>query len=43
VLAACDFETSQLIDYVAERDTHKPSQVRGSYRVIEDTMVLSGK
>jgi transposase len=43
VLAACDLEAAQVVDYVAERDTHKPSDERGSYRVIEDTMVLSGK
>jgi transposase len=43
VLAACDLEAAQLVDYVAERDTHRPLEERGSYKVLEDTMVLSGK
>ncbi|MHB8296565.1 MAG: IS1634 family transposase [Acidimicrobiales bacterium] len=43
VLAACDFDAACPVDYLAERDAGKPEQQRGSYRVIEDTMVLEGK
>ena len=43
VLAACDFDTAEPVDYIAERDTNKTEQDRGSYRVSEDTMILTGK
>lgn len=43
VLAACDFRRSDPVDYVAERDTGKSPEERGSYRVSEDTMVIKGK
>ena len=43
VLAAQDVEAATLVDYVAERDADKPAEQRGSYRVVEDTMILSGK
>ena len=43
VLAALDFDAADRVDYVAERDTNKTEQDRGSYRVCEDTMVLTGK
>ncbi len=41
-LAACDYEEATPVDYVAERDAAKPEAERGCYRVIEDTMVVSG-
>jgi transposase len=41
--AALDPDTATPVDYVAARDQHKPPEQRGSYRVIEDTMTLSGK
>jgi transposase len=43
VLAACDFDTADPVDYVAERDAANPAQERGCYRVCEDTMILTGK
>ena len=43
LLAACDFDAAIPVDYVAERDTHKAPENRGSYRMIEDTMVICGK
>ena len=43
VLAACDLDTAVVVDYVAARDADKSPEERGSYRVIEDTMVLSAK
>ena len=42
VLAACDFNTADPVDYIAERDTNKTEQDRGSYRVSQDTMILTG-
>ncbi len=43
VLAACDLDSATPLDYVAERDLERPVEERGTYRVAEDTMVLSGK
>ena len=43
LLAACDFDAATPVDYVAERDTGKAPEDRGSYRVLEDTMVIRGK
>ena len=43
VLAACDFDAADPVDYVAERDANKTEADRGSYRVCEDTMILAGK
>jgi transposase len=43
VLAACDFDSAVVVDYVAQRDAGKAPEDRGSYRVLEDTMVLTGK
>jgi len=40
VLAGCDFEAATPVDYVAQRDTDKAPERRGSYRVLEDTWVL---
>jgi transposase len=43
VLAACDLDAATPLDYVAQRDVNKAAEERGTYRVTEDTMVLSGK
>jgi transposase len=43
VLAACNFDDAVPVGYVAQRDAAKPPEERGSYRVAEDPMVLSGK
>jgi transposase len=43
VLAALDPQAAAPVDYLAERDQHKPPGRRGSYRVIQDTMTITGK
>jgi transposase len=43
VLAGLDPQAATPVAYVAERDAGKPAQQRGSYRVIEDTMTITGK
>jgi transposase len=43
VLGACDLDAAEPVDYVAERDADKAPEDRGSYRILEDTMVLTGK
>ena len=43
VLADCNFESAETVEYVAQRDTNKSSDNRGSYRITEDTMILAGK
>ncbi len=43
VLAGCDFDAAAPVDYVAQRDADKPPERRGSYRVLEDTWVMTGK
>jgi transposase len=43
VLAALDYDTATPVEYVAARDTDKNPEDRGRYRVVEDTMVLTGK
>jgi transposase len=43
VLANLDVGAATPVDYLAERDQHKPPEQRGSYRVVEDTMTLAGK
>jgi transposase len=43
VLAALDPAAAAPVDYLAERDQGKPPTGRGSYRVIEDTMTITGK
>ena len=43
VLGALDIQTAAPVDYVAERDVGKPPTQRGSYRVLEDTMTITGK
>ncbi len=37
VLAGCDWDAATPVDCVAQRDADKPPDLRGSYRVIEDT------
>jgi transposase len=43
VLGALDIQTAAPVDYVAERDVGKPPTQRGSYRVVEDSMTITGK
>ena len=43
VLGALDIQTAAPVDYVAERDVGKPPTQRGSYRVVEDTMTITGR
>jgi transposase len=43
VLAGLDVTAATPVDYVAERDAGTPPQQRGSYRVVEDTMTISGR
>ena len=43
VLAAVDFDAADRVDYIAQRDAKKTEEDRGSYRVFEDTMILTGK
>jgi transposase len=40
VLAGCDYDTAEEVDYVAQRDVDKPADRRGRYRVLEDAWVL---
>ena len=42
VLAGCDYATAAPVDYPAERDTARPAEQRGHYRVLEDTMTITG-
>jgi transposase len=42
VLAGCDHHTATPVDFVAARDTHRPADQRGHYRVLEDTMTITG-
>jgi transposase len=43
LLASLDPAVATPVDYLAERDQGKPPEQRGSYRVIEDTMTITGK
>jgi transposase len=43
LLASLDPATATPVDYLAERDAGKPPTQRGSYRVVEDTMTITGK
>jgi transposase len=43
VLASLDPAMATPVDYVAERDQGKPPAQRGSYRVVQDTMTITGK
>jgi transposase len=42
-LAALDLASATEVDYVADRDTAKSAADRGRWRVVEDTMTLTGK
>ncbi len=42
VLAGCDHATATPVDYTAERDTTGPTEQRGHYRVVEDSMTITG-
>lgn len=42
VLAGCDYDTAIPVDYVAQRDLNRPPDERGRYRVIEDSMTVTG-
>jgi transposase len=42
VLADLDLQDAVEVDYVAERNTGKPAEQRGRWRVVEDTMSLTG-
>ena len=43
VLAGLDPAVATPVDYVAERDQGKPATQRGRYRVVEDTMTITGR
>ncbi len=43
VLAACDPGAAAPVDYVAQRDRDKAPEQRGRYRVVEDTMSITGE
>jgi hypothetical protein len=43
VLAALDVQAATPVDYLAQRDQGKPPDQRGSYRVVEDTMTITGR
>jgi transposase len=42
VLAGCDYATATPVPYVAARDAARPPEERGHYRVVEDTMTITG-
>jgi len=42
VLADCNPDRAIPVDFVAARDTHRPEDQRGRYRVAEDTMTITG-
>jgi transposase len=42
VLAGCDYAAATPAPYVAQRDTTRPADKRGHYRVAEDTMTITG-
>lgn len=42
VLAGCDYATASPVDYVAQRDLNRPADQRGQYRVVEDSMTITG-
>ena len=43
MLAGLQVQAATPVDYVAERDAGKDPARRGSYRVVEDTMTISGR
>lgn len=40
MLAGCDWDAATPVDYLAQRDTDKPPDLRGSYRVIEEPWMM---
>jgi Domain of unknown function (DUF4277) len=42
VLAGCDYDAASPVGYLARRDTGKPEGKHGGYRVLEDTMTITG-
>ena len=42
VLAGCDYDTAIPVDYVAQRNLNRPADERGRYRVVEDSMTVTG-
>ena len=42
VLAGCDYDTATPVGFVAARDAHRPDDERGHYRVLENTMTITG-
>ena len=42
VLAGCDYNTATPVNYVAQRDLNRPADQRGQYRVVEDSMTITG-
>jgi transposase len=42
VLAGCDHATATPVPYLAQRDTARPANQRGHYRVVEDTTTITG-
>ena len=42
MLAGCDYQAATPVDYVAQRDLNRPADQRGHYRVVEDTMTITG-
>jgi transposase len=42
VLAGCDYDAASPVEYLAGRDAGRPEASRGSYRLAEDTMTISG-
>lgn len=42
VLAGCDHTAATPVDYLAQRDTTRPADKRGRYRVMEDTTTITG-
>ena len=43
ILAGCDLASATVVDYQASRDSNKTPEKRGSYRVLEDSMTVTGK
>jgi transposase len=42
VLAGCDHAAATPVEYLAQRDTTRPADNRGHYRVLEDTATITG-
>jgi hypothetical protein len=42
LLAGCNYETASPVRYIAQRDRSRPPHERGRYRVVEDSMTITG-